>query len=80
MLEKHMTVLSTMVSLGTLAGLLGTVTGMIKAFSALSAAGTQIKLLLQMVFLRHLLTLQQVFLHLHLQSLRTTSLLLKLIL
>jgi hypothetical protein len=38
------------VSLGTLAGLLGTVTGMIKA---LSAAGTQIKLLLQMVFLRH---------------------------
>jgi biopolymer transport protein ExbB len=40
MLEKHMTVLSTMVSLGTLAGLLGTVTGMIKAFSALSAAGT----------------------------------------
>jgi biopolymer transport protein ExbB len=27
MLEKHMTVLSTMVSLGTLAGLLGTVTG-----------------------------------------------------
>jgi biopolymer transport protein ExbB len=47
-----MTVLSTMVSLGTLAGLLGTVTGMIKAFSALSAAGTQIKLLLQMVFLK----------------------------
>jgi biopolymer transport protein ExbB len=40
MLEKHMTILSTMVSLGTLAGLLGTVTGMIKAFSALSAAGT----------------------------------------
>jgi len=40
MLEKHMTILSTLVSLGTLAGLLGTVTGMIKAFSALSAAGT----------------------------------------
>jgi len=39
MLEKHMTVISTLVSLGTLAGLLGTVTGMIKAFSALSAAG-----------------------------------------
>ena len=39
MLEKHMTILSTLVSLGTLAGLLGTVTGMIKAFSALSAAG-----------------------------------------
>jgi biopolymer transport protein ExbB len=48
-----MTVLSTMVSLGTLAGLLGTVTGMIKAFSALSAAGTQIKLLLQMVFVNN---------------------------
>jgi len=40
MLEKHMTILSTLVSLGTLSGLLGTVTGMIKAFSALSAAGT----------------------------------------
>jgi biopolymer transport protein ExbB len=40
MLEKHMTILSTLVSLGTLAGLLGTVTGMIKAFSALSAAGS----------------------------------------
>jgi biopolymer transport protein ExbB len=47
MLEKH--ILSTMVSLGTLAGLLGTVTGMIKAFSIIC----QIKLLLQMVFLRH---------------------------
>jgi biopolymer transport protein ExbB len=40
MLEKNLTVLSTLVSLGTLAGLLGTVTGMIKAFGALSAAGT----------------------------------------
>ena len=40
MLEKHMTVLSTLVSLGTLAGLLGTVTGMIKAFAALAASGT----------------------------------------
>ena len=40
MLEKNLTIISTMVSLGTLAGLLGTVTGMIKAFSALSAAGT----------------------------------------
>jgi biopolymer transport protein ExbB len=34
MLEKNMTILSTLVSLGTLAGLLGTVTGMIKAFAA----------------------------------------------
>jgi biopolymer transport protein ExbB len=40
MLEKHMTILSTLVSLGTLAGLLGTVTGMIKAFGALATAGT----------------------------------------
>ncbi|POS02532.1 outer membrane transport energization protein ExbB [Flavobacterium croceum DSM 17960] len=40
MLEKHMTILSTLVSLGTLAGLLGTVTGMIKSFAALATAGT----------------------------------------
>ncbi len=40
MLEKHMTILSTLVSLGTLAGLLGTVTGMIKAFGALATTGT----------------------------------------
>jgi biopolymer transport protein ExbB len=40
MLEKNLTILSTLVSLGTLAGLLGTVTGMIKAFGALSAGGT----------------------------------------
>ena len=40
MLEKNMTILSTLVSLGTLAGLLGTVTGMIKAFSALASTGT----------------------------------------
>ena len=40
MLEKHMTIISTMVSLGTLAGLLGTVTGMIKAFGALASSGT----------------------------------------
>lgn len=39
MLEKNMTILSTLVSLGTLAGLLGTVTGMIKAFAALATAG-----------------------------------------
>jgi biopolymer transport protein ExbB len=40
MLEKNMTILSTLVSLGTLAGLLGTVTGMIKAFGALATSGT----------------------------------------
>jgi biopolymer transport protein ExbB len=39
MLEKHMTIISTLVSLGTLAGLLGTVTGMIKAFAGLAAGG-----------------------------------------
>lgn len=40
MLEKNMTVLSTLVSIGTLCGLLGTVSGMIKAFQELGAAGT----------------------------------------
>ena len=40
MLEKNMTILSTLVALGTLAGLLGTVTGMIKAFGALATSGT----------------------------------------
>jgi len=38
-LEKNMVILSTMVSLGTLFGLLGTVTGMIKAFRGLATAG-----------------------------------------
>ena len=40
MLEKNMTIISSLVSLGTLAGLLGTVTGMITAFGALATAGT----------------------------------------
>ncbi|MCC2600396.1 MotA/TolQ/ExbB proton channel family protein [Sphingobacterium sp. FBM7-1] len=39
MLEKNMNVLATLVSIGTLVGLLGTVTGMIKAFSALATGG-----------------------------------------
>jgi biopolymer transport protein ExbB len=40
MLEKNMTIISALVSLGTLGGLLGTVSGMIKAFGALASAGT----------------------------------------
>lgn len=40
MLEKNMIVLATLVSIGTLTGLLGTVTGMIKAFAALSTSGS----------------------------------------
>lgn len=40
MLEKNMTIISTLVSLGTLGGLLGTVSGMIKAFGALASSGT----------------------------------------
>jgi biopolymer transport protein ExbB len=39
MLQKNMTIISSLVSLGTLIGLLGTVSG-IKAFGALAAAGT----------------------------------------
>ena len=40
MLEQNLTVIATLVSIGTLMGLLGTVTGMIKAFSALGAGST----------------------------------------
>lgn len=40
MLEKNLTILSTLVSIGTLLGLLGTVSGMIKAFAGLATAGT----------------------------------------
>lgn len=39
-LEKNMVILSTIASVATLVGLLGTVTGMIRAFSALAIAGT----------------------------------------
>jgi biopolymer transport protein ExbB len=39
MLEQNLTIIATLVSIGTLMGLLGTVTGMIKAFSALATAG-----------------------------------------
>ncbi|GAA4783831.1 MotA/TolQ/ExbB proton channel family protein [Olivibacter ginsenosidimutans] len=39
MLEKNLTIIATLVSIGTLTGLLGTVTGMIKAFSALGTGG-----------------------------------------
>jgi len=40
MLEKNLVIISTLVSIGTLMGLLGTVTGMIKAFAALGAGST----------------------------------------
>jgi biopolymer transport protein ExbB len=40
MLSKNLSVISTCASIGTLVGLIGTVTGMIRAFSALSASGT----------------------------------------
>lgn len=39
MLEKNLNVLATLVSIGTLTGLLGTVTGMIRAFAALATGG-----------------------------------------
>ena len=39
MLEKNLTIIATLVSIGTLTGLLGTVTGMIRAFSALATGG-----------------------------------------
>ena len=39
MLEQNLTIIATLVSIGTLTGLLGTVFGMIKAFAALAASG-----------------------------------------
>jgi len=39
MLEQNLTIIATLVSIGTLTGLLGTVIGMIRAFAALSAQG-----------------------------------------
>jgi biopolymer transport protein ExbB len=40
MLEQNLTVIATLVSIGTLTGLLGTVFGMINAFAALGASGS----------------------------------------
>lgn len=40
MLEKNLTIIATLVSIGTLTGLLGTVTGMIRAFAALATGGS----------------------------------------
>ena len=39
MLQQNLTIIATLVSIGTLMGLLGTVTGMIKAFAALATTG-----------------------------------------
>src|ERR1700743_1651058 len=39
MLEQNLTVIATLVSIGTLTGLLGTVLGMIRAFAALATSG-----------------------------------------
>jgi biopolymer transport protein ExbB len=39
MLSKNLVIISTCASIGTLVGLIGTVVGMIRAFSALSAQG-----------------------------------------
>lgn len=39
MLEKHMTIIATIVSIATLVGLIGTVLGMIRAFAALATSG-----------------------------------------
>jgi len=39
MLEQNLTIIATLVSIGTLTGLLGTVVGMIRAFSALATSG-----------------------------------------
>lgn len=39
MLEQNLTIIATLVSVGTLMGLLGTVTGMIKAFAGLATSG-----------------------------------------
>ncbi len=39
-LQQNMTIISTLVSIGTLVGLLGTVSGMIKAFAGLAVSGT----------------------------------------
>ncbi len=39
MLEQNLTIIATLVSIGTLSGLLGTVLGMIKAFATLASSG-----------------------------------------
>ena len=39
MLEQNLTIIATLVSIGTLSGLLGTVVGMIRAFATLAASG-----------------------------------------
>lgn len=54
-LEQNLVILATITSLATLMGLLGTVLGMIRAFSALANAGLTILLHSLLVFQKHLL-------------------------
>ena len=49
MLEQNLTIIATLVSIGTLTGLLGTVIGMIKAFAELSGSATNTSKLSQAI-------------------------------
>jgi len=49
MLEQNLTIIATLVSIGTLTGLLGTVIGMIKAFAELSGSGNNTSKLSQAI-------------------------------
>ena len=49
MLEQNLTIIATLVSIGTLTGLLGTVIGMIKAFAELSQSGNNTSKLSQAI-------------------------------
>jgi hypothetical protein len=60
MLQKNMTIISSLVFRNTYWIVRNVVSGMIKAFGALAAVELQIKQHLQQVFLKHLLIPQQV--------------------